>query len=98
MKAIQIGDRVSLNFFHKVSFHKHVKYTTKYHDKEFPRKNWESENFYINADYYEGKLSMIITPKFLMSGGSKFYFMGNNKFQARSDHGITDFEILEGLS
>lgn len=97
MKAILEGNQISLSFFHKVSFHKHVKYSTKYKNLD-KNPHWDSENFYINPFYYNGKLHLIITPKFLMSAKSKFYFIKKNHFRAVSSHGITDFEILEDLS
>jgi len=94
MKEIQIQDQVSLNFFRKVSFHKHVKYNWFNPDKGIDR-HFESEKFYINPDYNEGKRHLIITPKFILSAESKFFFMGENQFRAVSNFGITDFEILE---
>lgn len=97
MKAILEGDQVSLNFFRKVSFHKHVKYNCKYNNS-VRNPHWDSENFYINPDYYQGKLNIIVTPQFLMSRDSKFYFIGKNHFTAVTDYGIVDFEILEDLS
>ena len=94
MKEIQIQDQVSLNFFRKVSFHKHVKYNWTNPDKGID-KNFESEKFYINPDYYKGELNQIISPKFIISSDAKFFFMGENHFRAVSNFGITDFEILE---
>ena len=82
MKAIQIGDQVSFNYFRNCTRDRRVHYSVSYASVDVTT---------------NGVLSNIFISRFIMGSDVKFYKVGKNSFKAIHKNYEAIFEVIGGI-
>ena len=113
MKAILEGDQISFNYFRKITYRKHVKFTWRNTFNSDVRIK-ECTNFFIYPEYlrlgeisehFEGTLSGYTMKGLILGKDLEFFKINETKYQIISYNNgdpkyrnMIDLEILEDLS